>query len=222
MKQREWIGIADMMSGLMMVFLFISVAYMIEIRREQQTVRDIAHTYKQTRLALNQALKREFRQDIRDWKAEIRPDNTIVFYAPEVLFKTGSSEITSRFQETLNNFFPRYLKVLRGFINDIEEIRIEGHTSSDWEGADDTQTRYLNNMNLSQQRASSVLKYCYGRTVPAYRSWFIQSVHAVGMAYSRPGRNDHGIVDPAQSRRVEFRALTRAHERIENILVKLN
>jgi len=46
---REWINISDLMSGLMMVFLFISVAYMVEVEEQQEKVNRIVENYKNSK-----------------------------------------------------------------------------------------------------------------------------------------------------------------------------
>ncbi len=221
MKQREWIGIADLMSGLMMIFLFIAVAYMIEIRREQRYLEEIALTYEQTRRALHVDLEREFRRHLHGWHAEVTEENTVVFYAPEVLFHSGSSEITKEFSSILDSFFPRYFRIVGKYRDAVDEIRIEGHTSSVWAGSKSEKERYINNMRLSQQRSLKVLEYCYATVGPGERGRFRKLVHANGMADSRPAFSADGSVDPARSRRVEFRTVTRAQERIEKILERI-
>jgi outer membrane protein OmpA-like peptidoglycan-associated protein len=219
---REWIGVSDLMSGLMMIFLFIAVAYMVEIREEQLMIERIALSYEQTQSALHEELLQEFSKDLSRWKAEIRDDNTIIFYAPEVLFKTGSSAITSRFQKILDAFFPRYFRVIQRYRRAIDEVRIEGHTSSDWAASHSERERYLNNMRLSQERSLQVLEYCYSVADETMQPRFRQLVHANGMADSRPVLRRDGSIDAKRSRRVEFRTVTRAKERIEHILRQIN
>ncbi len=218
---REWLGVADLMSGLMMIFLFIAVAYMVQVRDEQQTVEQIIRTYERTQTALHEDLVREFSTELKRWKAQLREDNTIVFYAPEVLFKTGSSGITERFAEMLDTFFPRYFRIVERYRNDIDEIRIEGHTTSEWAASHSERERYLNNMRLSQARSLQVLEYCYALTGVRERPRFRMLVHANGMADSRPLLRKDGTVDAERSRRVEFRTVTKAHERIERLVEKI-
>lgn len=218
---REWLGVADLMSGLMMIFLFIAVAYMVEIRDEQKTVEQIVLTYKETQAALHEELLREFSDDVKRWKAEIKEDNTIVFYAPDVLFKTGSSMITGKFKTMLDTFFPRYFKIVERYANAIDEVRIEGHTTSVWAASASERERYLNNMRLSQERSLRVLEYCYGSLKDRDHPRFEHLVHANGMADSRPVYRRDGSVDAGRSRRVEFRTVTRARERIAHILQKI-
>ena len=71
-------AIADLMSGLMIVFLFISVAFMskvydenINIKKQQQTVENIVNTYEETKVNIYEDLYNEFKGDMNTWKMEI-------------------------------------------------------------------------------------------------------------------------------------------------------
>ncbi len=133
--ENQWLHISDMMSGLMMVFLFIAISYMIEILNEKNKIKDIAITYEKIQKSLYESLEKEFHEDLKEWDAEIDSKTlSVKFKSPDILFKTGSDILQPRFQEILLDFFPRYLKILTDeqFKSEIDEIRIEGHTSSEW------------------------------------------------------------------------------------------
>ena len=215
-----------MMSGLMMVFLFIAIAFMVQIQSEQQAVKEIAMTYRQSQQSLNQDLYKEFEKDLKTWGAEITKDNIFRFNSPEVLFKAGSSEISIQFKEILNDFFPRYIKLLTSlkYKNEIDEIRIEGHTSNGWGKAKSNNDIYLNNMKLSQNRANNVLTYCYKNTTKIIndnRKWLEQQFRANGMSFAKLIYDDNKNQDFKKSRRVEFRVLTKAQEKIYKIIEQL-
>lgn len=221
----EWINISDLMSGLMMIFLFIVVVFMIEIQSEQQAIKEIAMTYRESQELLNIDLNKEFEKDLEKWGAEITEDNIFRFNSPEVLFDTGKSEISYIFQDVLNDFFPRYIKLLSSdkYINDIDEIRIEGHTSYGWGSTTSREEIYLNNMKLSQDRANSVLTYCYNlknNEIESNRKWLETKFRANGMSFSKPiyTNPEQQIQDNDRSRRVEFKVLTKAHEKIYKIV----
>jgi len=223
---KEWINISDMMSGLMMVFLFIAIAFMIQIQSEQQAVKEIAMTYRQSQQSLNKDLHKEFEKDLKKWGAEITKDNIFRFNSPDVLFKTGSSEISSQFKKILNDFFPRYIKILTSdkYKNEIDEIRVEGHTSNGWGASKSKENIYLNNNGLSQSRANNVLTYCYknnSKIVVDNRRWLEQQFRANGMAFARLIYKQDGRQDYKKSRRVEFRVLTKAQEKIYKIIEQL-
>jgi len=223
---KEWISISDMMSGLMMVFLFIAIAFMVQIQDEQQAVKEIAMTYRESQQSLNMDLKKEFDKDLKKWGAEITKDNIFRFNSPEVLFASGSSKISQKFQTILNDFFPRYIKLLSTdkYKNEIDEIRIEGHTSNGWKGVKSKQSIYLKNMRLSQDRANNVLKYCYtikNLIITQDRNWLEEHFRANGMAFSKLILKDSGQQDYQKSRRVEFKVLTKAQEKIYKIVEQL-
>ena len=67
----EWIGVSDMMSGLMMVFLFVSVVFIEQINSEKASIEQIAITYVNYRDELQRELLEEFAGDLRKWNAEI-------------------------------------------------------------------------------------------------------------------------------------------------------
>lgn len=221
---KEWINIADMMAGLMMVFMFIAIAYMVEVSKEKETIKEIVMTYRESQQDLNFDLQSEFKNDLTRWDAEILKDNTIRFKSPEVLFKGGSSDISTEFQAILNDFFPRYIKIMtsKKYKNNIDEIRIEGHTSSIWANAKNKQERYLKNMELSQNRSKSVLAYCFSiDNLSNSDNWLIQTLRANGMAFSKILKNDNGKENIQKSQRVEFKVLTKAEEKIYKIIEKI-
>jgi len=222
---KEWISIADMMAGLMMVFMFIAVVYMVEVSKEQDTIKEIAMTYRESQQDLNADLRKEFQSDLKKWDAEILKDNTIRFKSPEVLFKGGSSSISQAFKIILNDFFPRYIKIMTNdkYVNNIDEIRIEGHTSSIWGNAKNKDERYLKNMELSQDRSKNVLAYCFSiKDVEKNDDWLIQSLRANGMAFSKVLYKENGREDMRRSQRVEFKVLTKAEDKIYKILEKID
>ncbi len=208
--ESQWINIADIMSALMMIFMFIAIAFLYQILNEKEI-------YK---VQLNKALHSEFDKDLENWKAIITDDNIIRFDSP---FIVGDDTIPESFSTILTNFFPRYIKLLASndFKKEIDEIRVEGHTSNGWGEATQKES-YLYNMNLSQRRASNVLSYCYNiedKTIDKNLPWLQKNLRANGMSFSKllykDTKSGENIQDKERSRRVEFRVVTK--ERIKNI-----
>ncbi|KJS34413.1 MAG: hypothetical protein VR70_17755 [Rhodospirillaceae bacterium BRH_c57] len=215
----HWITVSDLMSGLMVIFLFIAITYIRPLLNERDTVRSIAVTFQQNEVALVDALRDEFQNDLDRWNAELDPETLVVrFKAPEVLFAPARAELRPQFKAILDDFFPRYLAVLDRFRDNIEEVRIEGHTSSDW-GDLPYQEAYFRNMSLSQERTRTVLEYGLGLpgAVP-YRDWTIGHITANGLSSSRLVRDAQGRELSEGSRRVEFRVRTNAKQEIVRIL----
>ncbi|MDQ7042471.1 MAG: hypothetical protein Q9M34_02965, partial [Sulfurimonas sp.] len=148
----EWMSISDMMSGLMLIFLFIAIGFMIEVESEKETMKEVAISYRDTKANLNEALYDEFENDLDIWNATIDTNNSIVFASTEVLFGVSSSEINREFQKILEDFFPRYIEILgkNEYKDEILELRVEGHTSDTWKHSTSKEEIYLKNMQLSQ------------------------------------------------------------------------
>lgn len=216
----HWLSVSDLMAGLMMVFLFIAITLMRQAFLERDQIREIAVAYQENQVAIYEALMEEFGDDLERWDATINQETlAFEFKSPDVLFATGETVIRPRFQEILEDFFPRYLEVLRTYRDSIDEIRIEGHTSSEWNGLVSATEAYFKNMELSQGRTRSVLQYVYDLpTVDADRPWVKRHFAAVGFSSSRLVLDGAGREDPARSRRVTFRVITNAETQIRRII----
>jgi outer membrane protein OmpA-like peptidoglycan-associated protein len=121
----------------------------------------------------------------------------------------------------LDDFFPRYLRILTSdkYRESITEVRIEGHTSSEWyDGATD-RLAYFRNMALSQERTRSTLQYVLSLPQSgAHETWLRQHLTANGLSSSRLVSDTAGREDRLRSRRVEFKVRTDAETRIAKIL----
>ncbi|KHD08642.1 hypothetical protein PN36_35425 [Candidatus Thiomargarita nelsonii] len=219
---QEDLSLADLMSGLMMVFLLIAVVFMLDVQQQKNAMGEIALLADKSRSQLHQDLLQEFSADLMQWNAVILEDNTVRFKAPKVLFKSGQSDLREKFKAILDDFFPRYVSILQGYRDEIEAIRIEGHTSSYWENVDDVVIRYLKNVELSQQRALSTLKYCYqlGALNVDKREWLQKMLRANGLSFAQRIFNEDGSENATKSRRVEFKIVTKAEQKLHQILVK--
>jgi len=240
-EEGHWIPLSDLMTGLMMVFMLVAIIFMVHVEgdakktkqdallaeatakvAEQQAnlVKSIALIYDQMRLKLYNDLYAEFAKDLPGWGAVLFRDLTIRFKEPEVLFDIGKDVLKPRFVDILNDFFPRYVRILssRSYKDAIEEIRIEGHTSSMWENAP-PERAYFYNMQLSQSRTRTVLEHVLGLPkVSAQEAWLKSRLTANGLSSSRIIRFNDGREDAKGSQRVEFRVKTNADDKIAEIL----
>jgi outer membrane protein OmpA-like peptidoglycan-associated protein len=216
----HWMSVSDLMAGLMMVFLFISIAFMHFVRVERDRIKEIAIAYQQAKVELYKALRSEFGPDLARWNARLDEQTLEVqFLAPDVLFETGKADLKPAFEGLLADFFPRYVRVLDRFRPQIEEVRIEGHTSSDWAGVVSEEAYFLN-MELSQGRTRAVLDFVSRLpAVEASRDWTRKHFAAVGYSSSRPVLDaDNREEDRSLSRRVSFRVITNAEVQIRKII----
>lgn len=205
----HWIALSDLMSSLMMIFLFLALLHMLRVNQNHAVETAVRMTAVEARQAIYQALDTEFHADLRRWNAEFdQPTLTLRFREPDVLFDRNSARIKPEFEAILRDFLPRYVAQLRPFEAVIREIRVEGHTSSEWSVGSTAQAAYFANMELSQQRTQAVLRFAYGLERLQSEQWFRQRIAAVGLSSSRPIRNAAGQEIPSASRRVEFSVLT--------------
>lgn len=220
--EAHWIPLSDLMTGLMMMFLLIAVLYMVQIESQSKKLKQVAVLYDELRTKLYEDLEGEFSSDLAKWGAEISKENlTIQFKEPDVLFAVGSSELRPRFREILNDFFPRYVRILTSekYRQSITELRIEGHTSSIWTSTVTPQESYFLNMALSQERTRSTLQYVmYMPSLRASVPWLERFATANGLSFSKLMRTPTGAEDRNASQRVEFRVITDAERRIARIL----
>lgn len=209
--QDEWISVSDLMTVLMVIFLFIAIAFI-------KSTKDLAEDWYVREGDIYRALDNEFRDDFNRWNAELLPHSLVIrFKDPEVLFEKGKSELREKFRVTLDDFFPRYAKVLSPYKLDIEEIRIEGHTSSDWGEEPSELEAYFQNMKLSQDRTRAVLNFAMRLgQVEGDKEWLLEKLTANGLSSSRLVTID-GKEDAERSRRVEFSVRTNAIEVLEQI-----
>ena len=186
-----------------------------------QAYEEVAETYRQLQDDLYQDVYEEFKDDLKRWGTNIdRKTVAIRFQEPAVFFGRGQDRVPDGFSEILDSFFPRYVRVLRSddFRDHIEEIRIEGHTSSEWHTNVTADMAYFKNMQLSQNRTRNVLEYCLGCLGDStVREWARGKITANGLSSSKLIITN-GVEDKAASRRVEFRVRTSAEERIGQIL----
>ncbi len=223
-EEGHWVAVSDLMAGLMMVFMLVSVVFMINVETERDKIRDVAILYDQLRTQLYRDLQKEFADDMPRWGAELDEDLAFRFNNSDVLFDRGEAELKPEFRAILNDFFPRYVRIITQpeYRDDILEVRIEGHTSSGWFGARNEDDAYIRNMDLSQERTRSTLAYVLGlNDVHRDKEWLKRHLTANGLSSAKVVRNASGDEVGERSRRVEFRVRTDAEGRIATILDKV-
>lgn len=104
--ENYWMSVSDMMSALMIIFLFIAIAFMIKVQQQQDTMNHLIIDYRDVKVNIYNDLYNEFKNDFSKWDAEIDPQTlSIRFQEPDVLFATGSKEINPKFKAILDDFF---------------------------------------------------------------------------------------------------------------------
>lgn len=223
-----WISLSDIMTALMVLFMFIAISYIVQVKQEQKDKNYIIEHYRDTNQELYKDLHKEFEREFSEtkWNAEITKDLSIQFLNENILFDYNKSEIKEDFKTILDEFFPRYASILLQpkYRDNISEIRIEGHTDSEGD--------YMYNMNLSQRRATEVLKYLLFQEISEFKMlaeedrkylkyWLTATGYSSGRTVDRDGKHiftSNKTEDPVKSRRVEFRIITKSEEIIKKFL----
>ena len=226
-NQSHWIPMSDLMTGMMLVFMIIAIIYMVRVQQVATDLQD-------TKGKIYQALDKEFSKDLKKWDAEILSNLTIRFKNQDLLFKSGERIPTPEFKNLLKDFFPRYVSILERneFKSTIKEVLIEGHASPEFSVFDDPDVIkmeanndikiYMNNMTLSQDRCYSTLLFLFEMDNGKFSNFLMQKVHPHDVASAYPiFLEDNKTIDKEKSRRVEFKIITNAEERLTEIAEKL-
>lgn len=223
-------SVSDLMTGLMVIFLFVAIAYISRVQSHQTVLTD----YVETKNKLHDKLVEEFRGDMKEWKMSVGKDLTMKFNNPTVLFASGDYQLTDSFKVILDKFLPRYFDILINdtLCNRIQEIRIEGHTD-DVPYPQLDPDPYIANVILSQQRSLSVLRYF--RSMPCFQNyseenqrlieyWLTANGLSYGKSLDKNGeytQKSGKEIDQPLSRRVEFRIVTTGDEILEDFVKKI-
>jgi len=226
-KSNEWLHVSDLMTGLMIIFLFIAISYISKVKQNQTVLTD----YVETKDNIHQKLVKEFEGDTLRWQMSIGKDLSMKFNNPTVFFDSGKDALTKDFKDILDEFLPRYFDILLrdSLKNDILEIRIEGHTDDVPAPIFDPDP-YVANVILSQRRAVSVMRYF--RSMEHFKNyseeekrlleyWFTANGLSYGKAIDFEGNyaNISGLpINRDVSRRVEFRIVTRGDSVLEDFV----
>ena len=62
-----WMSSTDLMSGLMIVFMFIAIAYMVFLERKTEKTYEIVKEWDRSKTNLIVALHDEFNKDLKKW-----------------------------------------------------------------------------------------------------------------------------------------------------------
>lgn len=229
-EENNWISFSDLMTGLMVIFMFIAISYMLQVQEKQKERDLIFEEFQKTREELYQELNTEFEDDFEKWEVILDKDLSIKFTNPSVLFRSGKSRVRSTFRSILDDFLPRYFDILlqEEYSNSIAEIRIEGHT--DQIPTEGSKIPYIGNLELSQDRARAVMKFFvksdYYKALEEEQSdWLLYKLTANGLSYGKTldSNNDYSFIskekiNEKKSRRVEFRIITSSDQLIQRVL----
>ena len=158
-------------------------------------------------------LKDEFKNT--EMNIQIDPSTGAISFDSSILFDVDKADLKQAGKDFLNEFFPMYFQTL---LSDemkeyVAEVIIEGHT--------DNNGSYLHNLDLSQRRASAVVKYCLGQNSKMFDETELETIRSLvtanGRSYYELIYKEDGEVDLQASRRVEIKFRLREDEMIQEM-----
>ncbi len=196
-----WITYSDLMSGLLLVFVLLMVVAMTHYaefnRKKTEVLKNQEERLKSFR-ELQIKLIGNLEEAFQDETVSIDTTTGVLQIGSGILFGENESELRPEGQERLTRIFDAYIKVILDdqFSDFIKQIEIEGHTN--------TNGTYLHNLQLSQQRALTVMRELLDHAGKDHDR-LQKLVIAGGRSFSNLIYDENGQEDQIRSRRIEIK-----------------
>lgn len=217
-EENFWPSFTDLLSVIILVIMLLLVSYIFQAQYTTKESREMEEMIVASIMEVS-TFRENIASDLSDKFSNTQMDINIdentgaISFTGDILFEFDSDIIRPEFKAMLEEFIPTYLEVLLAEDNKdyISQIIIEGHT--------DDRGDYLYNLDLSQRRASNVVKYILGDEFPDFKQkdelkYFVT---ANGKANSALIEDDVGKVDRIKSRRVEIKFSIKDQYFIDNL-----
>ncbi len=208
-----WISYADLMTCLMIIFVFIAYIFIINYKAVETTEKSDKEIVFQALLAQGINMDENGNIFISDDSKEY------------VSFQQGKSVLNEKDQKLLDGFIPKLIYGI--YYNEeakkiVKEIRIEGYSSTEWKKNSTAEEKYIKNMELSQQRTMTVVNSFFNNKIlqknfqqdKEMLKWVLQHLTANGFSSSNIVKDEKGKEDRKKSRRVTFSILYKKPEQI--------
>lgn len=164
-----WIALSDMMTGLMAIFLALSISILLIKESKRDAII----------LTVSKSIINKLKQEGID--ANIDPKTGRLMVSTDTNFDFNSADLKAQGKSDLDTIIPIYAEAIFTLkpeqIDSIDRILIEGHT--------DKVGSYVSNMTLSSQRANAILTYIDSMDEFQYKDRLLNKLTAVGR-----GEND--------------------------------
>jgi chemotaxis protein MotB len=210
-----WLSFSDVMSSLLIIFLLLFVYKILDYNQEIKTYNETLASKEAKIQELSKVRTKIIEKLLEQFGENIAIDKNTgaIKLKSEILFDSNKSELKPEGKIFLTTFIPKYLDILLGdkeIKDNLSRIIIEGHT--------DDVGSYIYNLDLSQERASSVVKYILMDGVNQNNVNDIeQYVSAIGRSKADLIKNGNEVL-MAESRRVEFKFQLKDEDTIKAIL----
>lgn len=150
-------------------------------------------------------LRKIFAKEIQQKRVTIEEDLSINLIDPALYFQAGISKLNPKQKKFLLSFTQKIIPFLKNNQAIIENLEINGHTSSEWKGTNFS-TNYLKNAKLSMARAYNTLSFIFQSSSTQTQHLLTQLLKGSGNSYSQNSFKKREE-EKEKSRRVSFKIL---------------
>lgn len=214
METSYWLSISDLMASILIIFILLFVFKTINSIKAERLKENIIREITDTKENIIDKLK----DDLENKKIQVDIDNKTgtIKIDEKILFEVDRYELKDEGRIFLKEVIPVYLKIFLDnskFKDRLDQIIIEGHS--------DNTGSYLYNMDLSQKRATEVLKYIYSNATQNFSEKEREELRKFIIANGRSNTDlvykKNGEVDQDKSRRVEIKFKLKDEEALAKI-----
>src|SRR5690554_3840573 len=217
-EENFWPTFTDLLSVIILVIMLVLVSYIFLAQYTTQESLEMEEVIVASIMEVStfrENIASDLSNKFSDTQMDINIDENTgaISFAGDILFEFDSDVIRTEFKAMLEEFIPTYLEVLlnENYKEYISQIIIEGHT--------DDRGDYLYNLDLSQRRATNVVKFILSDEFPDFEQkeelkYFIT---ANGKSNSALIRDEIGEIDRVRSRRVEIKFSIKDQYFIDNL-----
>jgi len=225
-KESPWVSFTDLMSAFLIIFALVLMITLFLMQQNHEASAAEIEQERQLREERDQVIddlvgikSRIIQALVKEFDGELQIDQVTgaITFPGGVFFDYDSNKVSSSGSQYMAEFIPKYVSILLSdqFKDEISQIIVEGHT--------DGQGSYLYNLNLSQERALSVIQTIFSEEFPNFgnKEAFGRMITANGRSFSDPVVAN-GVVDAEKSRRVVFKFRLKEEQMLDKIQSLLN
>jgi len=137
-----------------------------------------------THTSIYKELEKNFAKEIKSEQLLLKKDLSLTLYDSTLHFDIGVSTLNTKQKNLIKSIKPRLLKILDHYHDRIENLSINGHTSSVWNDYK-FEKRYLKNMKLSTERAYNTLEVLFKSNSKKDMKLLSELLQSSGNAYKK-------------------------------------
>lgn len=195
------LSISDLMSALLLIFILILVGTLLKLAEQHEKNKEDLQLISDQQRA-KRSIIAQLKGEMDQFDIEVDPKTGVIRIKEAILFDYGKSELKENGKKFLQDFIPKYAKILfakNEIRKQIGQVIIEGHT--------DNKGSYNYNLWLSLKRAFSVASYIYSKSFIDFNFGDVlrKKLSVVGKSFVNPIASNITKEGRRSNRRVEFK-----------------